>query len=507
MDAERTPVIAAVGQATERNEIVDAIELASRASQVALDQAADLRRRIQRVSMISVVFSPVSARPASELAERLGLKEVEVEATTAGGNLPQWMVTRAARDIAEGRLDATLIAGAEATRSLRAGDPDADFMRRHAVDDDNAAADPILGPPITGMMGDPELAIGLVRPTELYPLFENALAHKAGRSFEQQRAHLGPLMARFSQVAAGHPFAWFREALSAEAISTVGESNRLIAEPYPKQMNAFPNVDQAAAVVVTSLATARSLGLDDHCSFVWSGATNTEPTTTERPDLSEAPAMRAASRAALDAAGIGADDLSSIDLYSCFPVAVEVGAAALGIELDDPRGLTVTGGLPFFGGPGNNYSMHAIATIAERLPEAGGLAYVGANGGLLSKHSIGIYGSAPPPRGFAAADTRAQQARIDAAALPTATSADGVEGAAQVVASTVVYQRDGSVSDAPIVATLDDGRRIAARADESFRSSLAGINLIGARVRVSGDPLTYVVDTIDGADRLDQEKS
>ena len=28
----------------------------------------------------------------------------------------------------------------------------------------------------------------------------------------------------------------------------------------------------------------------------------------------------------------------------------------------------------------------------------------------------------------------------------------------------------------------------------------------GARVRVSGDPLTYVIDTIDGVDRLDQEE-
>jgi acetyl-CoA C-acetyltransferase len=123
MDAERTPVIVAAGQAIERSEIVSAVELAARAAEAALDQAADLRRRIQRVSMISVVFSPVSGRPASELVERLGLKEVEVEATTAGGNMPQWMVTRAARDIADGRLDATLIAGAEATRSSAPATP------------------------------------------------------------------------------------------------------------------------------------------------------------------------------------------------------------------------------------------------------------------------------------------------------------------------------------------------------------------------------------------------
>ena len=174
--------------------------------------------------------------------------------------------------------------------------------------------------------------------------------------------------------------------------------------------------------------------------------------------------------------------------------------ALAGGELDDPRGLTVTGGLPFFGGPGNNYSMHAIATIVEQLAEVGGLAYVGANGGILSKHSIGIYGSQPAPRGFVEADTSNQQARIDAAALPVTTPAAGIDGPARVVASTVVYNRDGSVADAPVIATLDDGRRVAARADESLRESLDGRCLIGARIRVSGNPLIYQIDQIQKTD-------
>jgi acetyl-CoA C-acetyltransferase len=491
MDAQRTPVVAAVGQAIERDEIVSAVELASRASQGALGAAANLRDRIQRVSLIDVVFSPVSGRPASELVACLGLKEVVSEVSTSGGNMPQYMVTRAARDIAEGRLDATLIAGAEATRSMRAADPDSDFMRHARSRDAEGERDARTGPSLDGLMSPAELAIQLVRPTEVYPLFESALAHKQGRSFEQQRRYLGPLMASFSQVAAEHPYAWFRQALSAEEVSSVGPDNRLISEPYPKRMNAFPNVDQAAAVVVTSLATARALGLEQGCLFVWSGANNAEPPATARPDLWDAPAMRAASSAALAAAGANADDLALIDLYSCFPIAVQVGAAALGVALDDPRQLTVTGGLPFFGGPGNDYSMHAIATLASKLHETDGLGYVGANGGMLSKHSIGVYGTTPPPRGFVAADTSEQQARIDAAALPLALPGDGAEGRAEVVASTVVYDRDGAIVDAPVIATLEDGRRVAARADESWVGTLEAKSLVGTRVHVSGDPLRY----------------
>jgi acetyl-CoA C-acetyltransferase len=192
--------------------------------------------------------------------------------------------------------------------------------------------------------------------------------------------------------------------------------------------------------------------------------------------------MRAAAAATLAGARVAADELAFIDFYSCFPIAVQVGARSLGIALDDPRGLTVTGGMPFFGGPGNNYPGHSIATMVGCLREAGGLGYIGANGGFLSKHSIGIYGAEPPPHGFAAPDMRAEQEKIYAAALPTTTEA---QGTAHVDAATVVYDRAGAVASAPIFATLDDGRRVAALAEPALLAGLAGRSLVGERVRVS----------------------
>ncbi len=488
MDPTRTPVIAAVGQVVEREEIVDAVELASRAAIVALDTAKGLRDRIQRLTMVSVVFSPVSLNPASQVAERLGLTDVEVEVSTHGGNLPQWLVSRAARDIAAGSLDTTLITGAEATRSARATAPDAKLATRPEPLPGDNVADPIVGSDMSGVVSAAEIAARLVKPTEVYALFESARAHSVGRSFEEQRAFLAPLMSRFSQVAAAHPYAWFSQDYTPEEICQVTPQNRLVCEPYTKRMNAFPNVDQGCAIIVTSLARARELGLADRSLFVWSGANNTETAPATRRDLGDAPAMRAASAAALASAGVGADDLDLIDLYSCFPIAVEVGAAALGVSLDDPRGLTLTGGLPFFGGPGNNYSAHAIATLFEKLPERGGLGYIGANGGFLSKHSMGVYGCEPPPEGFRLADTSAQQARIDADALAVAAEA---EGEASVVAATVVYGRDGRVEAAPLVASLGDGTRVIAQAEGRLLGDLAGTNLVGERVRVSGSPLTY----------------
>jgi acetyl-CoA C-acetyltransferase len=242
-------------------------------------------------------------------------------------------------------------------------------------------------------------------------------------------------------------------------------------------------------MIVTSLAVAREVGLEDQCVFIWGGASNADVVPSARAELGGSPAIRAAGKALFEATGVGIDDVDYIDLYSCFPSAVEAGAAAIGLATNDSRGLTLTGGLPFFGGPGNNYTAHGICTAVEKLRQSQGKAYVAANGGFLSKHALAIYGSSPPPRGFAGPDTRAAQEHIDAAALPVAK--EGAEGEATVKGGTVVYGRDGAVASAPVIAQLDDGRRVVASAKPEALKDLAGRSLVGERVRIEGSPPTW----------------
>ena len=119
--------------------------------------------------------------------------------------------------------------------------------------------------------------------------------------------------------------------------------------------------------------------------------------------------------------------MSAFDFYCCFPSAVEMAADAVGIALDDPRGLTVTGGLPYFGGPGNNYMTHGIATMAENLRGTGGLGLCSSPGGFMTKHGVTVLGATPPPDGFRRGDTGADQAMIDARALTVAVD-DDIDG-------------------------------------------------------------------------------
>jgi acetyl-CoA C-acetyltransferase len=513
---DRVPVLVAGGHAVEREGGISPLDLAVAASEAALSKAPGLRSRIDRVSMVNILSGGGSS-PATVLSLRLGLSPKTTEVSTIGGNSPQWLVNRAAAAIAAGDTDTVLISGAEAQRSRRlersrgnsAGNapthfvPKAEARRGDATSDDAAfdelPPDPLVGDDRPGA-GAAELAAGLIAPIHLYALFESVLAHRAGHSYAEHRTALGELMAPFTEVAAKHPYAWFQQVLTPTEISVVTEDNRLVSEPYTKRMCAIMQVDQGAAVVMTSLAAARRAGVDDQAIFCLSGAESSDVWfPVARPDPGTSPAIAAAASAAFKAAGIGIDDVGAIDLYSCFPSVVEMATEALGLDLHDPRGFTVTGGLPYFGGPGNDYTLHAIVTMADHLREHGGLGLVTGLGWYATKHSVGVYGVDKPAGGWRAGTTDDDQRRIDASAvgvvepeeLQTWLESHG-SFTAQVVACTVGMDHQGRASSAPVIARLEDGRQVAVAAGEDALSSLEGRNLVGERIVISGSPPRYL---------------
>ncbi len=484
LDPTRTPVLLGLGQILEREEVVTTVELCARAAERAFEDAPGIKEKVQRVSMISVIFSPASEGAATEVCDRLSMGGVKREMTTPGGNTPQWLMNRACEEIVRGELETTLIVGAESTRSMKQTKPDQDFMRAGLeTREEGGPKDEVVGATMRGMLSQAEIEAKLVRPADTYPIFENALAKKLGTDPEGSRARIAGFMSRSSEMAATNPVAWFQDVRSAEDIATATPANRLTAEPYTKCMNSFMNVDQGAALVVTTLAIARELGLEEQVVYPWAGANSADLMPIEREDLGASPAIRAAAAATFEAAGVTLDEIDFIDIYSCFPVAVQISAMEIGLELDDPRGLTQTGGMSFFGGPGNNYTTHGIAAVALRLREGGRLGYVTGNGGILSKHSIGIYANEAPPRPFQLADTSSAQQAIQDSALEWTSAA---EGEAVVDAGTVVYGRDGSPSFAPVIATLPDGKRICAVADDDTLPTLAGRTLEGQTIQVTG---------------------
>lgn len=263
-------------------------------------------------------------------------------------------------------------------------------------------------------------------------------------------------------MAAENPVAWSPKALTAQEISTVSEKNRYIGYPYTKAMNPVLAVDMGAAVIMTTVGKARELGIDPRQWIYVRGGIDVNDTwhISERPSLHESPAIRLAWRRLCDATGIDLDTVTDFDIYSCFPSAVEVACNEIGLSISDPRGVTVTGGLPYMGGPGNNYSLHAIAAMTARLRERGnGHGLVTANGLYLTKHSLGLYSTEPSGTEWKALDSGVLQQQVDN--LPTLSIATDPVGAATAEAFTVSFDRNGP-KQGIVIAKNDAGDRILA---------------------------------------------
>jgi acetyl-CoA C-acetyltransferase len=369
------------------------------------------------------------------------------------------VVNVTAQAIIAGDLDVALVCGAEAIysrRAARAWDERLPWLRQ---DPATPAPDLVLGIDRTGTSAD-EQARSLILPTQVYPLFENALRAVAGETIEAHQVRISELWARFSSVASGNPYAWSPQPRSAAEIRTVSPDNRMVGFPYPKLMNANIQTDQGAGFIMCSAAAASAAGVPtDRWVFPVAGAdAHDHWYVSDRWALHSSPAIAACGQAVFDLAGVGIDDVGHVDLYSCFPSAVQMGAAALGFPLEDPdRAPTVTGGLGFAGGPGNNYVSHAIAAMVEVLrADPGAVGLVSALGWYATKHSIGLYSTEPPSRGFRLAGD-APQATVDA--LPSRGVDGSYTGPVAVETSTVIHERDGSAALGIVACLTPAGRR------------------------------------------------
>jgi acetyl-CoA C-acetyltransferase len=352
------------------------------------------------------------------------------------------------------------------------------------VREDESVPEATRSIPEVPMVSPGEQARGVVMPVQVYPLFEQAHRVVLGRSLDDHLVAMSQLWAGFSEVASANPHAWIQEAYTAEEIRTPSPDNRMIGFPYTKRMNSNNAVEQGAALILCSAERAEALGVPrDRWVFPHTGTdAHDHYFFTERDDLGRSPAMRIAGGRSLELAGVGVDDLAHIDLYSCFPSAVEISAYELGIGLDRP--LTVTGGLSFAGGPWNNYVMHALATMAARLrEEPGSLGLVSANGGYITKHAFGIYSTEPPATPFQHEDV---QPEVDA--LPRRELCDEPDGEIAIETWTAMHDRDGEPENGIVVGLLDDGRRaIGTSRDTEVLKALVTEDLAGRRARVAPD--------------------
>ncbi|WP_123028995.1 acetyl-CoA acetyltransferase [Mycolicibacterium stellerae] len=482
MTSPRTPVLIGFGQVNQRDEdaTVEPIDLMAAAARSAAEpKVLGAVDSIRVVNILSWRYRD----PGRLLAQRIRADDAATRYTGVGGNVPQTLVNQACLDIQEGRADLVVIAGAETFRTRtrlrnRGVKPDWTSEGDSVPYADGAnEGEPLIGPA--------EIRIKLDRAPYFYAMFEQALRIEAGESSDAHRRRIGELWSQFSAVAADNPYAWSRKALSAEEIWQPSADNRMVSWPYPKLMNSNNMVDQGAAIILASAEKAADLQIPtERWVFPYAG-TDAHDTYAigERLQLHRSPAIRIAGRRVLELAGVGLGDIDHVDLYSCFPSAVQVAATELGL-VGDPRPLTVTGGLTFAGGPWNNYVTHSIATMAERLiANPGERGLISANGGWLTKHSFGVYGTTPPEHEFRWQDV---QSAVDAE--PTRKAEVEWAGVGTVEAWTTPFDRDGSAEKAFVaVRTPEDSRTLAVITDAAEADATVREDIAGAKVQVHAD--------------------
>ena len=483
----RAPVIIGVGQTVQHTDNMDdaldpSLLMGSAIGEATVDAGLRSIPNPQSLRVVNLLTWKYGD-PAYVIAQQLGLTPLETVYTPMGGQSPQSLVNATAAEIQAGSLEIAILAGGEARRTrARARKENYELKWPSAP---KGQSPRIVGEELV-LNHSAELERGLMMPVQIYPIFESAIRARSGSTPDQQLQRISELWSRFSTVAAGNPYAWSRQSWTAEEVRTPSPANRMVGLPYTKYMNSNNDVDMAAAVIMCSAEKAESLGVPrDRWVFVHAGTDCHEHQfVSNRWSFAETPAIEAGGRSVLELADCRIDDIALVDLYSCFPSAVELGAQSLGLSLD--RQLTRTGGLSFAGGPWNNYVMHAIATMVGDLrSEPGERGLVWANGGYVTKHSFGIYSTEPTPDGFR---TASPQAEVDQRPQRELASPAEASGPATIEAFTVMHTREGEPETSVAACLLADGRRAWGMSTEvGLAAAMCKGEWVGNRVTLTDD--------------------
>jgi len=495
----RLPIIVGTGQIMIRDASTEPLEPADLMAEALRQAESDSHGHGLLAGADQVLtVSELSWRyrnPALAVAERIGASPRRLASSVIGGNLAGVMIARAAADIQRGDADVIVLSGGEATRTRSR-------LRKAGAEPQWSTQSEDVDPPESigdqrPLVNEVESARGLQLPVDVYPLFEIALRARLGLTIDQHIERIGSLWSAFSEVAATNPNAWIRTPLSGPEITTPSAENRMITWPYTKRLCSNNQVDQGAAVIITSVAAAERAGVPrDRWVFLHAGTEAIDHwNISNRVDLCSSPALRTAGRDAFALAGRSPEDISYFDLYSCFPSAVQIGALELGLIPDSnangtgwggigtSRPLTVTGGMTFAGGPYNNYVTHGLATMVNTLrKDSGAFGLCTANGGYTTEHAVLIASTTPPTAG--AYRHSNPQAEVDS--LPRVDCDDAWTGDVTIESATVVFK---DVPTHALVATrTPEGHRAwGMSSDADFMNAAMTTELVGSRARRSAE--------------------
>lgn len=505
---ETTPVILGIGEYVDRpanvRDALEPVDLMARALQAAdADAGGGVLAQAESIELVSMV-SWRYTDPVALLCERLAIDPARKTNASSGGDTPIRLIHEAAVRIAKGEQRVAAIVGGEAANARNKA-------KKEKVDlpwTPMASREEAVRPKGFGKSAVATL-LRVTDPAQIYPLYEMATQAAWGQSPAQASRASAELWARYGAVAATNESAWIKSAPDAGIIGTPSADNRLISWPYPKLMVANPSVNQAAAVLVTSLAVARAAGVpEEKIIHIWGGASAVEPEDyLHRDSYAHSTAQEATLEKAVELVGGDARRFDLLELYSCFPVVPKMALRTLGLDPAE-RAPTVAGGLTFFGGPLNNYMSHAVGAMVRKLRSAPGeIGLLYGQGGYVNKHHALVVSTTPPTAPLAL--DYSVQAEADRRRGPVPPLNEAYRGPATIETYTVLYARDGRHLYGIVVALNPSGERVMGRVPVSdaetmkllLSSEKSAVGAVGhVRIDAFGKPVWEI-----GAERRDRK--
>ncbi len=478
---DRAPCLIGVAQKTFAKDS-DAPEPLKQWEMIAYEAAKDAGNEniIAQLKEVNVIFPTSWTYEAAEkqLAESLGLPNCRAYLSGLSGTSPQKMLNEAAEKILEGEIDCSLIVGGEAFATRKRAKKEGRKLGWLKVD--NKPQMPFDDPFISTEMVHQIYQVYLT-----FAVLDSARRQQHNLTHAENRQQQAEMMSALSKIAAGNPNSWFPQAYCAKELFSTAADNRTVAYPFTKHSMAFMDVDMCAGLIITSHEKADELDVPQAQRVYLNGwgYAKSPPYIAQRKELWHSPEMKAASKHALDMAGTDINNVQHLDLYSCFSSALSFVKDALGIADDDPRPLTITGGLPYFGGPGSNYCTHSIAAMVERLrrnPGDNGL--ITGVGMHMTNHVFAVYSTEPTDF-----DRDIYQQSSDVTARSdTLTIQDEADGPATIAGYTVIHERENTWGLA--ICDLPNGNRCYAHInDADILASLETEEWVGRDITLATD--------------------
>ena len=388
------PVVIGIGS-VQQKETFDSLDEALKLMNKAVKNAIHDSTNNKITNYIDEVLVPKGywryRDPGKWVAEKNNIKSPETSVSKIG-ILQQNLLNSACSRIANGEINASLIMGGESRyKMLRAQIEEKEYIETEL----NANPSKYIKAPDELNLDIEKKELGLMA-VGYYAILENAFRASLKKNIKNHNEYISKMYAEFSKVASFNEDGWIDNPLDSSEIEYVSDKNPLMAFPYNKNHCSSWNVNQSCAIILSSENVADELNVpfEKRVYPLASSETNYMIPTLQRPNLIEPAGMKLAADFILDICKDNNLDVDMYDLYSCFPVAVQMFAKSLNIT--DINQMTITGGMPFAGGPLNSYVLHSTTKLISKIREMNkGIGLVTGVSGMMTKQSYALWSKNP----------------------------------------------------------------------------------------------------------------